>query len=156
MSSIEVPPHAGSPAFLLSQLGAACASLFAELIEPLGLSPRGYGVLGLLGGEASPTQQQLADTVGLHRNLMVGVIDELEANGWVTRRRDGTDRRAFRIDLTTAGRHVLESVVEAISELDHKVTHPLTRSEVETLTGLLLRIGDGLDLARGTHPGMQA
>jgi len=84
--------------FLLSQVGARSAQLFAERLAPLGVSPRAYGVLSNLAG--GQTQQQLADALRIHRNNMVGLIDEMEAAGWVRRHRSSQDRRAFEIRLT--------------------------------------------------------
>jgi DNA-binding MarR family transcriptional regulator len=46
-------------------------------------------------GPVSPTV--LARRTGLHPATMTGVLDRLERGGWVTRERDGTDRRAVAV-----------------------------------------------------------
>src|ERR1700752_841001 len=84
-------------AFLLSQLGVHVAGRGAELLEPMGLQPAHYGVLVHLTGQEGLSQQQLADAMGVHRNVMVGLIDELEERDLVRRERHPRDRRAHQL-----------------------------------------------------------
>ena len=53
------------------------------------------------------TQQQLGRAIGMDPSSMVSTIDELEAKGWVERRRHPTDRRAYALHITDAGRETL-------------------------------------------------
>src|ERR1700712_5186422 len=101
------PTFTDSLAFGLSQGGARSAQLFAERLRELDVSPRAFGVLGNLDLAGSRTQQELADALGIHRNNMVAVIDDLEASGWVKRHRSPVDRRAFDIRLTEAGAQIV-------------------------------------------------
>src|SRR3982074_2232075 len=82
-----------SPSFLVSQLGLYSAQQFAERLQPLGLLPRHFGLLKHLASVEGQSQQYLADMMGVHRNAMVGLIDELEGRGLVERRRHASDRR---------------------------------------------------------------
>lgn len=79
MSPDEPTRYAESLAFLLSQVGARSAQIFARRLVPMGVSPRAYGVLSNLVNAGGQTQQQLADKLGIHRNNMVGLIDDLQA-----------------------------------------------------------------------------
>src|SRR5258708_6136477 len=94
VSEHQPAPYAESLSFLVSQVGARSAQLFAERLAPLGVSPRAFGVLSNLSSTGSQTQQQLADTLGIHRNTMVCLIDELgrAGHGRPTRRRRGRPR----------------------------------------------------------------
>ena len=49
------------------------------------------------------TQQQLGRAIGMDPSSMVSTIDELEAKGWVERRRHPTDRRAYALHITERG-----------------------------------------------------
>ena len=152
------PPtaYAGSLAFLLSQTGARSASLFAARLRSLGVSPRAFGVLSNLAAVEGQSQQQLADALGIHRNNMVALVDELERHGWVRRRRSATDRRAFELGLTTAGRAIVERVNEIVPALDREIGGGLTARERRELTGLLRRVADRLGLDPGVHPHLGA
>jgi len=149
-SAAPGPPYADSLAFLLSQVGARSAQAFAERLEPLGVSPRAFGVLSNLASAGSQTQQQLADALGIHRNNMVGLIDHLEAAGWA--RRSQSDRRAFDVHLTSAGSALVSRVNSLIPVLDDGIGQNLSESERGTLVALLLRVATTLELSPGVHP----
>lgn len=144
--------YASSLAFLLSQVGARSAQLFAERLAPLGLSPRAFAVLSHLAGSGPRTQQQLAETLGIHRNNMVGLIDEMEAAGWARRHRSARDRRAFDVHPTSAGAAVVSRANELIAAIDDELGQALTRSEHDTIVALLLRLADSQGLSSGIHP----
>lgn len=144
--------YAESLSFLLSQVGAHSARTFAERIEPLGVSPRAYGVLRNLAGAGSQTQQQLAEALGIHRNNMVGLIDEMEAAGWVRRHRSTQDRRAFDVRLTSSGHTVVRRVDKVIPSLDDDIGRELSGDERHTMVALLGRVARSADLMPGVHP----
>ncbi len=152
MPAPPVPSHSETLAFLLSQVGARSAQLFAEQLEPIGVTPRAYGVLSALAGADGQSQQQLADALGMHRNNMVGLIDDLEAKRWVRRRRSPTDRRAFALRLTPEGRAVVARVGEQLPALEAMLVAELRPDERDTLAVLLARIARALGLEPGVHP----
>jgi DNA-binding MarR family transcriptional regulator len=153
MSSSEPPQYAASLPFLLSQVGARSAQIFTERLLPLGISPRGYVVLSNLAAAGdSPTQQQLADALGIHRNNMVGLIDELEAAGWVQRHRSTRDRRAFGVRLTETGLALVGQIDRLIPTLDDELAQRLTDNERKTMVALLKQVALTLDLRPGVHP----
>ncbi|MDQ2894536.1 MAG: MarR family transcriptional regulator [Actinomycetota bacterium] len=156
MSATPPTPYATSLAFLLSQVGARSAQMFAERLAPLGLSPRAFGVLSNLASGGSQTQQQLADALGIHRNNMVGLMDEMEAAGWAQRHRSERDRRAFDVRLTSAGAALVSRVNRLIPRLDAALEEGLTESERDTIVALLQRVADTLDLTPGIHPHLRS
>lgn len=137
---------------MLSQVGARSARLFAEHLLERGISPRAFGVLGNLEVAGSRTQQELADALGIHRNNMVALIDDLETSGWVRRHRSTTDRRMFNIRLTSAGTKVVAQVNAFVPSLDEEIGHDLDQDEREALSALLQRVAGSLQLAQGVHP----
>ncbi|OOK68763.1 marR family protein [Mycobacterium kansasii] len=64
------------------------------------MEPRAYAVLMALAADDGQSQRQLSARLGIHRNVMVTVIDELERKRLVKRLRHPEDRRAFAITLT--------------------------------------------------------
>ena len=154
VSEHQPTAYAESLSFLVSQVGARSAQLFAERLAPLGVSPRAFGVLSNLSSTGGQTQQQLADTLGIHRNNMVALIDELEGAGWVRRHRSQQDRRAFDVRLTRAGSAVVSRINNLIPVLDAEVGQGLTGSEQHAIVGLLQKMASTLDLSPGIHPGL--
>ena len=149
-------PYAQSLSFLLSQVGARSAQLFAERLAPFGVSPRAFGILSNLDRAGGQTQQQLADALGIHRNNMVGLIDEMEAAGWVRRHRSQRDRRAFDVRLTRAGAALVARISTLIPVLDAEIGQDLSDSEQHTAAALLQRMGGTLGLSPGIHPHLSA
>jgi DNA-binding MarR family transcriptional regulator len=156
---VDSPPetdYANSLSFLLSQVGARSAQLFAARLEPLGITPRTFAVLSNVALSSAQNQQQLADALGIHRNNMVALIDEMEAAGLVRRHRSEKDRRAFDVRPTARGRSVVARVSRLIGELDDELGRGLSGAERETLVTLLERQAQALDLRPGLHPHLSA
>jgi len=72
----------------------------------------------------------------------VGVLDALEARGWVERRK-GKDRRTNGLWLTRAGRVLLARVKRRIADHEARVTARLSRVERERLLALLTKLCPG-------------
>ena len=70
--------------FLLSQLGVHLAEDFVHRLSPFGVEPRTYAVLKALTEDDGQSQRQLSTQLGIHRNVMVSVIDKLESQGLVS------------------------------------------------------------------------
>ena len=155
MSAPRPTSYEHSLAFLLSQVGARSAQVFAERLTPLGISPRAYGVLSNLAAAGSKTQQQLADALGIHRNNMVGLIDDLEAAGWARRHRNEQDRRAFDIRLTEEGARLVHQVDEAIPGVDDEVGQGLDDDERQEMVLLLAKLSRTAGLRPGVHPSLR-
>src|SRR5580704_17824082 len=93
----------------------AAQALAVERLEPLGLSPRAWGVLSTLAESGPLTQIELATTMSIDRTAMVYLIDELEAQTLVERVRSPQDRRAFLIHLTPSGRRTQRKAATALA-----------------------------------------
>src|SRR2546427_13135317 len=82
----------------------AAQALAIERLEPLGLSPRAWGVLSTLAESGPLTQIELATTMSIDRTAMGYLIDELEAQTLRERVRSPQDRREVLTRLTPPGR----------------------------------------------------
>ncbi|WP_441959995.1 MarR family winged helix-turn-helix transcriptional regulator [Mycolicibacterium houstonense] len=140
--------------FLLSQLGAYVAEGFRARLEPLGLHPRATAVLLALAGTDGQSQRELCERLGLHRNVMVTLIDALEAEGLVERRPHPADRRAFAVSLTERARNLVPALDAAGRALEDEVTASLTDEERELLRHTLRRLSAAAGLIPGVHPGL--
>jgi DNA-binding MarR family transcriptional regulator len=141
--------------FVLSQLGYHVAFRAGELLAPLGLQTTHYGVLMQLVAQEGSTQQQLADSLGVHRNVMVGLIDELEERALVLRQRDSRDRRAYHIYLTEHAHSVLTDADVAVDNLEQEIFDRFSVQERVRLLEMLKRAAEGAGLSSGIHPGLR-
>jgi DNA-binding MarR family transcriptional regulator len=118
----------------------AAQALATERLEPLGLSPRGWGVLSTLVESGPLTQIELATTMSIDRTAMVYLIDELEERGLVERVRHPQDRRAFLIHLTSSGQDAQRQAAAALAGAAETLLTPLDSAERQHLVALLAKV----------------
>jgi DNA-binding MarR family transcriptional regulator len=138
--------------FLLAQLGAHVSSDFQRRLAPLGADPRTYAVLLALASDDGQSQRQLSERLGIHRNAMVVVIDNLEQRGLAKRLPRPEDRRAVAVTLTADARRLLPALHEQGRDLENELAAPLSAKERAELRRLLQRIAAGAGLIPGVHP----
>jgi DNA-binding MarR family transcriptional regulator len=146
----DLAQHTG---FLLSKLGLATSRRFADAMEPLGLDPRQFAVITVLGAHDGAAQQDLADRLRIHPSSMVAVIDDCEAAGLLERRRDPADRRRYAIHLSAKGRSLRARAQHVAAALSDEMFAELDEPERKTLHDLLLRLASAGPLSSlGAHP----
>jgi DNA-binding MarR family transcriptional regulator len=138
--------------FLLSQLGAYIADDAKRRLAPLGVHPRVNAILFALASHDGQSQRQLSARLGLHRNVMVSLIDTLEQQGLVQRRPHPDDRRAFAVTLTEKARDLLPALEEQSDAMEDEVTAALSPEERADLLRMLQRVATALGLSPGVHP----
>jgi DNA-binding MarR family transcriptional regulator len=141
-----------SVAFLLSQLGWATATRFRETLAPLGLEPRQFATLRVLGAMEGQSQQSVCAAAHIPPSRMVGLVDDLEARGLVERRLNAEDRRARAIHLTQAGRDLLGEAFARIAANERWISTPFSPQERQQLLALLARLAEHFALPATTHP----
>ena len=118
----------------------AAQALAIERLEPLGLSPRAWGVLSTLAESGPLTQIELATIMSIDRTAMVYLIDELEAQTLAERVRSPQDRRAFLIHLTPGGRRAQRKAATALAGAADTLLTPLDAAERRHLVDLLAKV----------------
>jgi DNA-binding MarR family transcriptional regulator len=103
-------------AFLLSQLGHRSASVFADLITSIDLTPPHSGILRAIASEPGRSQQALSGQLGLLPSRVVAYVDELEERGYVERRRNPDD-------LDSAQRDTLRQLLSLVAEHQDMTPH---------------------------------
>ena len=75
------------------------------------------------------------------------VIDQLAERGLLERSRRDRDRRKVELELTPAGREVVESLIPLVVDKLNLALAEFSTDEVKELTRLLLKLNDSLQLA---------
>src|SRR4051794_6991604 len=91
------------------------------VLTPLGLRPRHLIALTVLRDSGGSTQQALSTTLTIDRANVVGLLNELEADGLVERRRSPEDRRRHLVQLTDAGAQLLAKAEFALAGVEDQV-----------------------------------
>jgi len=140
-------------AFLLSQLGHRSASVFADLIASINLTPPHPGILRVIAAEPGRSQQALSGQLGLLPSRVVAYVDELEDLGYVERRRNPDDRRLHALYLTPSGKKALSKIGELGRQHERLMTAGLDTEQHDTLRQLLAVIAERQGLTPHVHPG---
>jgi len=140
-------------AFLLAQIGAHAARLFAERIAGLGLTPAHAGIFRILSASPGMTQKELAAALGTRPNRIVGLVDELQDKGLIERQVQAQDRRRHALQITEAGRKMNEALGIAARSHQAALLEALSEDERTQLASLLQRVADQQGLIPRVHPG---
>lgn len=125
--------------YLARRLRAASES---EL-ERFGLRARHVIALTLLRDFGERPQADLAGMLRLDPTNVVGLLNELESDGLVERRRSTTDRRRHTVALTGDGASRLAAVEEALEGVEHRMLGTLDDRQRAALNELLhLAVGE--------------
>jgi DNA-binding MarR family transcriptional regulator len=95
-------------------------------------------VLALRGGASG---QELTAALGVSLATITGIVDRLAAQDLVSRREDPRDRRVRRVELTAAGRELMDRIIEAGAERQRALLERLDDdglATVEQAIGLML------------------
>lgn len=79
----------------------------------------------MLSGAASLSQVEVAGRLGVDRTTMVALLDGLEDQGLVERRRSPRDRRKNLVELTAAGQECLSRAEQARRVAEERFLAPL-------------------------------
>ena len=79
----------------------------------------------------------LADALMIQRPNMTSLLNELEREGYVSRRPSPTDKRSVALSLTDRGERAVARMLEALVTLDRAMTAGLTAPERKALLALL-------------------
>jgi DNA-binding MarR family transcriptional regulator len=113
----------------------------ADLMKAWKLSVSRFDVLNHAGNREGRTQQQLADALMVTKGNVCQVLDGMEADGLLYRRRSG---RTNLIYLTDEGRELRETLVPTQEAEIERAFSALTADEQETLLALLRKLDRSL------------
>jgi DNA-binding MarR family transcriptional regulator len=146
----ESPPFR-AVGFMLSSLGHAVAGKFSARLAPLGLEPREFALLRLIGSGEGHSQQAVGERLGIPASRMVALVDELEGRELLERRPSPRDRRAHALHLTPSGKHLLTQATRLAATLEGELTQELDAAERIQLVELLDRVAVQLGVPPGVH-----
>ena len=142
-----------SPAFLLGRLGFAIKTRSIAEFGQEGFTPYHFSVLALLEEGSRETQATIADALGYDRSWLVGLLDELEEDGSIERRRDPADRRRHLVSLKPAGRKKLARLRAISQQVEEAFFAGIEPAKREALHALLRELAAHHDprYANGDH-----
>ena len=133
--------------FLLAKSNRALRNLAEEALRPVGLEPGAtdcnpshVGCMAVIASEGPLSQQRLGERLRIDRTSVVGIVDYLERQQYVERRRNPEDRRAYALEATDAGRKWVAGAMQALVDVEDRYLEPLSREERAQLKELLQKL----------------
>lgn len=138
--SSPVPRYSGHTIPLASHLARAGWRALDRRVMSAEVTHRQMLVLTLLEDRGPMAQKALRELLGLDASNVVGLLNELEQQGLVVRRRNPDDRRQHVVELTDAGVRALESTYARLAIVEEEILGTLTPAEQTQLHTLLSRV----------------
>jgi DNA-binding MarR family transcriptional regulator len=124
-----------------------------QLLAGFGLRPRHHIALTILRDVGETGQAGLASILQIDRTNLVGLLNELEEQGLIERRRSAQDRRRHTVALTAKGGRQLAKAEFALLAIESEVLSGLDEDERRQLHDLLQRAVGGCTGAHGDDGG---
>lgn len=143
------------PGHLIRRMHQAAQAIFDVEVARAGfdLTSVQYAALSVIDGQPGLDQARLASAIAFDRVTTGGVIDRLEAKGYVRREIAAEDRRARQLFLQPAGKRVLAGVTPVVLKVQGLMLQGLSAKEGEMLLRLLVKALDAVgDISRTPQP----
>jgi DNA-binding MarR family transcriptional regulator len=168
--SVTHPPGAGppgGPADLSGALGLELAErimgrlfgLAPRLVELLDYGAREFGmtyargrVVAALSASGPVLMRALSEAVGVTPRTITGLVDALEADGWVRRQPHPSDRRATLVALTPAAEAAFARLNRGYRSLARDLVSGIPEADQQATLDAIIHISARLDeaMSRGT------
>src|SRR2546423_7266630 len=141
MPVADEPPRHVAP--LIGHLARRLRLRVESALAPLGLRPRHVLALTMLRDHGECSQQALTSILEMDATNVVGLLNELEAENLVERRRSPQDRRRHVVELTDTGIEQLAKAELTLATVEDEVFAALNIDQRETLYNMLQQVMGG-------------
>lgn len=128
------------PSWLLGRAAARGRGLVADALAREGLKMWHHVVLSAVADHGPVAQAELGRSVSLDPKDMVGVLNDLQADGLIERAPDPRDRRKNAITITARGRRTVKRCAAAAAHANAELLAPLSAGEREQFLRMLTRV----------------
>ncbi len=130
--------------FLMHDVSRLRRVVFDDFMKPLGVTRSQWWVLAYLSRHDGMIQSDLADVLEMGKAALGGLIDRLEASGFIERRLDAADRRVKRIQLTQNGVQTVKKMRQLSHEMSERVLEGLSLEDRYHLSDMLTLVKKNL------------
>ena len=121
-----------------------CDAAMAQQLAPLGLKAPEHEVLLQVLRDPGLSQQALAERCFTAKSHISALVAALEERGWLRRERDPDDGRAWRLQLTAAGRTKAERALAVQAGIVNAMAEAVTAEELLLIEAAMSRVNDRL------------
>lgn len=141
--------------FLVHDVSRLRRTVLDKILKPLGITRSQWWVLGNLSRhrrEEGMMQTELAKVMDVGKVTLGGLIDRLQAGGYVERQPDPGDRRAKRVVLTARGAALLAEIQTVGTSVNERMLAGISRSDIMRTEDVLHKMKQKL-IAMDAVPG---
>jgi MarR family transcriptional regulator, transcriptional regulator for hemolysin len=130
--------------FVLSDISRLARKEFDRRVRELGLTRAQWLVLLHLARRPGCTQSDLAESLQLQKITVSRHADRLVRAGWIERRDDADDRRAYHLFVSSRAEPLLDQLTKVAEELRDEYMRGLPQARRDALINDLLHIKSNL------------
>ena len=131
--------------YLLNRAGARIAAAVNAEMRQIGASLPVWRVLAVLREKDGRRMGDLSETTSIEVSTLTRLVDNMEKDGLVVRRRDSGDARAISLHVTASGRRLTQRIVPIAERYEAVALKGFTAGEVAVLKKALRRLYDNMD-----------
>ena len=131
--------------YLLNRAGQRIATAFDGEMRPLGASLQIWRVLAALREKDGRRMGDLSQTTSIEVSTLTRLVDNMEKDGLVARRREAGDARAVVLHVTPSGRRLTQRIVPIAERYETVALEGFTMREAEVLRSALRRLYANMD-----------
>jgi len=126
---INFGPLANWIGFNLRMAQEATFQAFSRRSKEIGESPGRFAALTLIARNPGISQTELSYASGRDKSSVTPVVEALVRRGLVARKRERSDRRTYRLNLTPAGRRALDNMTRVARKHEVNLDRIITQRE---------------------------
>jgi DNA-binding MarR family transcriptional regulator len=127
-------PAANAVSSLYRAANAVRNHLTSTVLREHDLTWTGFVVLWVVWIWDGMETRHAAQSAGVSKATLTGVVRTLESRGWITRESDTRDRRLVHLRLTAAGAALMTELYPAFNAVESEVISVLSSRDVRALT----------------------
>jgi DNA-binding MarR family transcriptional regulator len=131
--------------YLLNRAGARIAAAFNAEMRQIGASLQVWRVLAALREQDGRRMGDLSKTTSIEVSTLTRLVDNMEKDGLVVRRREAGDARAVALHVTASGRRLTQRILPIAERYEKVALEGFTAGEAEVLKKALRRLYDNMD-----------
>jgi DNA-binding MarR family transcriptional regulator len=126
--------------FLIHDVSRLRRVVVDRALKPLGVTRSQWWVLAFLSRRDGMTQTALAADLDLTKVAIGGLLDRMEASGFVERRPDQRDGRSRRVYLTPAGNRLVDKIRDHVERVEQEILADASEEQLQAAAEALIVI----------------
>jgi len=137
--------------FVLHEAARLLSKRFDQKARAIGLTRAQCSLLFRLSMQEGMNQARLAELMEMEPISLARLLDRMEQAGWVERRADPADKRAYRLYMTAKAKPVLERMLAVGLETRGEALAGISQADRDRMIDLLIQVRRNLS-ERGGEP----